>query len=65
MVRRSLEDEDIAKLIAIYFIDENSNIELIKIDKTKGIINWPKNFFDQAAEEQREILKLVLKNGKE
>lgn len=65
MVRRSLENEDIAKLITIYFIDENSNIELIKIDKTKGIINWPKNFFDQAAEEQREILKLVLKNGKE
>lgn len=65
LVRRSLENEDIAKLITIYFIDENSNIELIKIDKTKGIINWPKNFFDQAAEEQREILKLVLKNGKE
>lgn len=65
LVRRSLQDERISKLINIYFIDENSNIELIKIDKGKGIVNWPKNFFDQAADEQREILKLALKNGKE
>lgn len=65
LVRRSLEDGTISKLINIYFIDENSNIKLIQIDKSKGIVNWPKNFFDQAANEQREILKLALKNGKE
>ena len=49
-------------MINIYFIDENSNIELIKINKKIGIENWPKNFFDQAANEQKEILKLTCKN---
>ena len=62
LVRRSLEDDKFAKLINIYFINEKSEIEKIKIDKTKGIVNWPKDFFDQAADEQKEILKLVCKN---
>ena len=62
LVRRSLENDEIANLINIYFINENSEVEKIKIDKTKGIANWPKNFFDQAADEQREILKLTCKN---
>jgi len=65
LVRRSLEDENTAKLINIYFIDEKSNIELIKIDKKRGIVNWPENFFDQAANEQKEILNLVINNSKE
>ena len=62
LVRRCLEDDEIRKMINIYFIDENSNIELIKINKKIGIENWPKNFFDQAANEQKEILKLTCKN---
>ena len=62
LIRRSLEDDKIANLINIYFINEKSEIEKIKIDKTKGIANWPKNFFDQAADEQKEILKLTCKN---
>ena len=61
LVRRSLEDDDIAKLINIYFI-ENTEPKLIQIDKNKGIINWPKNFFDQAANEEREILRLAIEN---
>lgn len=64
LVRRSLEDDSISELINIYFINENSEFEKIIIDKHKGIINWPKDFFDQAVEEEKEILNLVIKNRK-
>lgn len=73
LVRRIVEDEtgSLKDLIGIYFIkptDEGSVYEEIVIDDKKGIVNWPKEFFDQAANEQLKIMQAGLKkrrmNGK-
>ena len=64
LVRRSLEDDDIREKINIYFINSEGLFEKIIIDKGKGITNWPVDFFDQAVDEQREILKLTISNSR-
>ncbi len=69
LVRRIVEDEthNLKDLIGIYFIkqtDEGSVIEEINIDETKGITNWPVDFFDQTANEQMKILQAGLKKRK-
>ncbi|MFW0702090.1 DUF3696 domain-containing protein [Aliarcobacter butzleri] len=69
LVRRILEDETnkIKELIAIYFISPSENgaeVEPINIDPYKGIINWPKNFFDQTAVEQEKIIIAGLQKRK-
>jgi predicted ATPase len=66
LVRRIVEDErsGLKDLIAIYFVKHTENgsvFEEIKIDETKGIVNWPLDFFDQAATEQRKIMQAGLK----
>jgi predicted ATPase len=66
LVRRIVEDEtgSLKDLIGIYFIkpsDEGSVYEEITIDERKGIVNWPKDFFDQAANEQLKIMQAGLK----
>lgn len=66
LVRRIVEDDTdtMQNLIGIYFIKPSENgaiYEEIKIDNTKGILNWPPDFFDQAANEQMRIMKAGLK----
>ncbi|GAI69051.1 unnamed protein product, partial [marine sediment metagenome] len=50
LVRRIIEDKVDSDLIKIYFIKptkDGSTYEEIKINEIKGIIKWPKDFFDQ------------------
>lgn len=66
LVRRIVEDETwgLKDLIAIYFVKHTENgavFEKIKIDDSQGIVNWPLDFFDQAATEQRKIMQAGLK----
>ncbi|KKM22284.1 hypothetical protein LCGC14_1626880 [marine sediment metagenome] len=66
IVRRVVEDNDhnLKELIGVYFVNMGKNgleIEEIIIDK-KGIINWPKGFFDEAMKEQSAILRKLREN---
>lgn len=66
LVRRIVEDKeyDLGSLVSIYFIearkDEGSVYEKVKIDEKRGILNWPRDFFDQNAIEQEKIIKAGL-----
>jgi predicted ATPase len=69
LVRRIIEDDmlHLNDLIGIYFIKQSENgsiFEEINIDDTKGITNWPPDFFDQAANEQMRIMQAGLKKRK-
>jgi predicted ATPase len=69
LVRRIVEDEthNLQDLIGIYFIkpSENGSVyEEVRIDETKGIVNWPPDFFDQTANEQMKIMQAGLKKRK-
>jgi predicted ATPase len=69
LVRRIVEDEKhhLRNLIGIYFIkpSENGSVyEPIVVDDTKGIVNWPTDFFDQTATEQMRIMQAGLKKRK-
>ncbi|QEE17014.1 DUF3696 domain-containing protein [Promethearchaeum syntrophicum] len=66
IVRRVVEDNThkLIDLIAVYFVNMGKNgleIEEIKIDH-KGIVNWPKGFFDEAMREQSAIIKKIREN---
>lgn len=61
LVRRIVEDENdkIQDLIAIYFVqssEDGAKIQSIEIDPYQGVVNWPKDFFDQTAIEQEKII---------
>lgn len=65
LVRRVVEDPtgDLAKLVAIYFIEpseEGSKVQEVRLDPERGIVNWPKGFFDQASNEQTKIIEAGL-----
>lgn len=69
LVRRIVEDEthNLKDLIGIYFIKPSENgaiYEEINIDDTKGITNWPDDFFDQTASESMKIMQAGLKKRK-
>lgn len=69
LVRRIVEDTEhnLKDKVAIYFIkpsEEGAVCEAIEIDDTKGIVNWPPDFFDQAANEQMRIMQAGLKKRK-
>lgn len=70
LVRRIVESDNdqIRNLIGIYFITATENgaeFEEVEIDETRGIRNWPKDFFDQTASEQERIIKAsILKHKK-
>lgn len=62
LVRRIVEDNDhdIANLVQIYFVrggDDGSIIEEVRIDPLQGIVNWPDEFFDQAASELEATIR--------
>ncbi len=63
IVRRIIEDEkfDLQSKTNILFFEqgESNSINPIEIDSDRGIINWPKGFFDQASEE----MKLIIQKG--
>ena len=67
LVRRIIENKINPDLIKIYFIkptENGSTYEEIKIDEVKGIIKWPKDFFDQGASEQEKIIKASFEKSK-
>ena len=69
LVRRIVEDEthNLKDLIGIYFIKPSENgavYEEINIDDTKGITNWPVDFFNQNASESMKIMQAGLKKRK-
>ncbi len=69
LVRRIVEDDsqNLKDLLGIYFIkpSENGSVyEEIHIDETKGITNWPVDFFDQTATEHLRIMQAGLKKRK-
>ena len=62
LVRRIVEiqDVDLSQLIEIYFArhgHEGTKVDPVRIDPNRGVVNWPKGFFDQASEEQEEIVR--------
>ena len=70
LVRRIVEDDThgLKDLIGIYFIkpSENGSVyEEILIDETKGVVNWPVDFFDQTATEQMKIMQAGVKKRKQ
>lgn len=69
LVRRIVEDENnkLKDLIALYFITpkgDGSFCKEIEIDDNQGIVNWPKDFFDQTASEQERIIRAGLMKRK-
>ena len=65
LVRRIVEDEKhgLKDLIAIYFFNPSTDgcvCEEVQIDETRGIVNWPRDFFDQTATEQERIMRAGL-----
>ena len=64
LVRRMVEDPSYRDLVGIYFFQASptgSVAEEIEYDDVFGIANWPKGFFDQAAEEIRSIMRAGIK----
>lgn len=69
LVRRIMEDSSnlLNNQIVIYFItqyENKSKVEKIEIDLIKGIIEWPKEFFDQYANEVDLIMKTGFRNNR-
>jgi predicted ATPase len=69
LVRRIVESEtnQFKDLISVYFIttgENGSTYEEINIDDERGITNWPKEFFDQVANEQENIIRAGLNKRK-
>ena len=66
LVKRIIQDETgiLNSLISIVFLTPNETgepvLNPIQIDDTKGIVNWPKGFFDQFQNEQEEIIRAGL-----
>ncbi|GEM_PF-698595 len=68
LVRRIVEDRNgrMAQLIGIHFItpsDAGSMCQEVKVDPDRGIVNWPNDFFDQAATEQERIIRACLRKS--
>lgn len=66
LVRRIVEDDkfQLSDKVAIYFISQSENGSFptqIQIDDKRGIVNWPKEFFDQTATEQELIIRAGIK----
>jgi predicted ATPase len=60
--RRILElsnENLVSKTNMLFFenIDGNPSLKTIEINPNQGIVNWPKGFFDQSAEEKRIIIQ--------
>ena len=64
-VRRIVEDKSgsLNSLIGINFIKNSADgsiSETVNLSETNGIVNWPEEFFDQAAEEQQKIMNAII-----
>ena len=64
-VRRIVEDTtgELNSLIGINFIKNSADgsiCEAVNLSETKGIVNWPEEFFDQAAEEHQKIMNAII-----
>jgi len=65
LVRRVVEDNNnkFKQLVGINFVSSTKNgskIEKIELSETEGIVNWPDEFFDQAADEQEKIMTAII-----
>ena len=64
-VRRIVEDKsgELNSLIGINFIKNSADgsiIEKVNLSETNGMLNWPDEFFDQAAGEQQKIMNAII-----
>mgnify|MGYP006168049891 FL=1 len=64
-VRRIVEDTtgELNSLIGINFIKNSTDgsiCETVNLSETNGIVNWPEEFFDQAAEEHQKIMNAII-----
>ena len=65
LVRRIVEDTtgELNSLIGINFIKNSADgsiCETVNLSETNGIVNWPEEFFDQAAEEHQKIMNAII-----
>ena len=70
LVRRIVEDSTgkLNSIIGINFVkntDKGSKYETVKISENNGIVNWPEEFFDQAAGEHQKIMNAIIRNKME
>lgn len=66
IARRVIEDENdriVSKSNILFFEQgyEGSTIKEIEIDPLRGVINWPKGFFDQSTDEKSIIIEESIK----
>ena len=64
-VRRIVEDTtgELNSLIGINFIKnsvDGSICDAVNLSETNGIVNWPEEIFDQAAEEHQKIMNAII-----
>ncbi|WP_440956171.1 DUF3696 domain-containing protein [Methanosarcina sp. Mfa9] len=69
IARRVIEDESnrIFPKTNILFFEQRhdgSVIDPVEIDPNRGVVNWPKGFFDQSAEEKKMILSKGIERRK-
>jgi len=63
IVRRVVEGEIDSDDVAIYFFTPTSDgphVEMVEVDPTFGIKNWPLGFFDDYANDQEAIIRASL-----
>lgn len=64
VVRRVVEGEIESDDVAVYFFtptsDEGPKVEMVEVDPSYGIKNWPLGFFDDYANEQEAIVRAAL-----
>ena len=65
LVRRVVEDTDnqFIRLVGINFVSstkKGSKIDKVVLSDGDGIVNWPDEFFDQAADEQEKIMTAII-----
>jgi hypothetical protein len=63
IVRRVVEGKVNSEDVAVYFFTptaDGPHVEMVEIDPTFGIKNWPRDFFDDYANEQEAIIRASL-----
>lgn len=68
IVRRVVEGQISSDDVAVYFFTPTSDgphVEMVEVDPTFGIKNWPLGFFDDYADEQEAIIRASLKRRAE
>jgi len=70
LVRRIVEDkgQGLSKLVGMFFVRASSSgsvVEEVQINENEGVVNWPRDFFDQTANEQERIIQAAVRRREE